>query len=269
MRLLSWNVNGLRAVLKKDFTAWLASEKPDVLGLQEIKIADSLSDELDHENHFPGYLFISNGAKRPGYSGTGLLIRRELLSPTFDKHKDVSRGIGLGHFDDEGRIQILDLSQLKGGLKAYFINVYFPNSNHELSRLDYKIGFNEALLAHIKKLEKKQPVIIVGDFNVAHEEIDLARPKENVGSPGFTAEERSWFSSFLGAGFIDSFRYLHPKKIQYSWWSFRAGARRRNVGWRIDYLCCSEALAQKLKQSFILDQVMGSDHCPVGSELSN
>lgn len=267
MLLLSWNVNGLRAVLKKDFGAWLAKARPDVLGLQETKIADALAKQLDPDS-FPGYVFIPHGAKRPGYSGTGLLVKSSLLPEGLSLDVLARPGFGEARFDDEGRVQTLDLSRLQPGFKAYFVNVYFPNANHELSRLSYKTEFNEALLRYLKALEKKQPVIIVGDFNVAHEEIDLARPKENVGNPGFTDEERAWFSKFLQAGFVDSFRALYPKKVQYSWWSFRAGARQRNVGWRIDYLCCSKALHRHIKKAFIADQITGSDHAPVGAEIS-
>jgi exodeoxyribonuclease-3 len=266
MKLLSWNINGLRAVLKKDFSAWLQKTKPDVLGLQETKIGDELAAKLDLES-FPDYLFIPHGAKRPGYSGTALLIKKSLLPEDFSIPDSVRHGFGEARFDDEGRVQTFDLSILKNGPHAYFVNIYFPNANGELSRLGYKLDFNRALLAYLKQLEKKQPVIVVGDYNVAHEEIDLARPAENEGSAGFTEAERNWFTEFLRAGFVDSFRFLHPDKIQYSWWSFRAGARRRNVGWRIDYVCCSKVLEKKIKKAYILDEVQGSDHAPVGVEL--
>ena len=149
----------------------------------------------------------------------------------------------------------------------YLLNIYFPNANHELSRLRYKLDFNDALLKYVKKLEKKKPVIITGDFNVAHQEIDLARPRDNEGNAGFTVEERAWFSQFLKAGFIDTFRYKNSDKIQYSWWSFRAGARSRNIGWRIDYFCVSDKLKKSLKKAYILDKVTGSDHAPVGLEI--
>jgi len=164
-------------------------------------------------------------------------------------------------WDDEGRIQVLDIGHY------YVVNIYFPNANHELSRLNFKIDFSDKLLAYLKKLEKDKPLIITGDYNVAHQEIDLARPKENIGSPGFTAEERAWMDKFLKAGFKDTFRELYPDKIQYSWWSYRAMARVNNVGWRIDYFCVSASIIKKISQAFILDRVMGSDHAPVGIEI--
>ncbi len=151
--------------------------------------------------------------------------------------------------------------------KFYFINAYFPNANHELSRLNFKLEFNNALLKHLKKLERKKPIIICGDFNVAHEEIDLARPKDNVGNPGFTDEERKWADKFIKAGFIDTFRQTHKNKIQYSWWSYRFGARARNIGWRIDYFFVSAKIFKYVKNAFILDNIAGSDHCPVGIEI--
>ncbi|HBI96931.1 TPA: exodeoxyribonuclease III [Candidatus Falkowbacteria bacterium] len=164
-------------------------------------------------------------------------------------------------WDNEGRVQIIDLG------KFYLANIYFPNANHELSRLDFKIDFNDKLLKYFKKLEKTKPLIVTGDFNVAHNEIDLARPKENIGNPGFHPREREWMNRFLVSGFKDTFRELNPNKIQYSWWSYRAGARRNNVGWRIDYFCVSDSLMKKIKSAYILDKVLGSDHCPVGIEL--
>jgi len=173
----------------------------------------------------------------------------------------VVNGFGQGKFDREGRVQTLEFK------KFYFLNIYFPNSNDTLGRLGYKLEFNQELTKYIKRLEKTKPVVVGGDFNVAHEEIDLARPKENDGSAGFTKEERAWLSKFLRAERIDSFRYLNGQKIQYSWWSFRAAARARNVGWRIDYLVLSAKLKKSLKKAFIIDQVPGSDHAPIGIEL--
>jgi exodeoxyribonuclease-3 len=161
-------------------------------------------------------------------------------------------------FDTEGRVQTLEFEHY------YFLNCYFPNANHELSRLKFKEEFNEAFLAYVKKLEKKKPVIAGGDFNVAREEIDLARPKENVGNPGFTVQERAWADKFLEHGLVDTFRHLHGPKVQYSWWSYRQFARARNVGWRIDYMLVSQKLVPHLSQAFIWDKVEGSDHAPVG-----
>ena len=253
MKIISWNVNGIRAVMKKNFLEFLTTEKPDVLCLQEVKISESSKN--DAKLDFPGYQEYWSCAKRPGYSGTAILVREEVTQP------QVVPGFGLAKFDDEGRTQIAEFKDF------YLVNCYFPNANAELSRLDYKLEFNEKLQKHLKKLELNKPVIICGDFNVAHQPIDLARPKENVGSPGFTKEECAWMTDFLGDGFIDSYRALNGDKIQYTWWSYRAGARERNVGWRIDYFCTSKKLQKNLKKALILDKIVGSDHCPVTLEL--
>lgn len=253
MKIISWNINGLRAVLNKGLFDFLELEKPDIICFQEIKLGDEARSKLDL--NFPGYQVFWHGAKRPGYSGTATLIKDDLA---FVK---VNNGLGEAEYDDEGRVQTVELADF------YLLNIYFPNANQELSRLPYRLAFNEKLLAYIKKLELKKPVIISGDFNVAHQELDLARPKANVGKAGFTAEERAWLDKLLMAGYLDSFRLLHPDKIQYSWWSFRATARVRNVGWRIDYFVIPAKLRKKIKESFILDQVLGSDHAPVGIEI--
>lgn len=252
MKILSWNVNGIRAIMKKGFLDFLKKENPDILCLQEIKIDDNARNKEIFD--FKNYDEFWNSADRPGYSGTMMLIKNSLL-------KDVVSKKIYPH--DEGRVQILELK------KFFLVNVYFPNSKDDLSRIDYKIKFNNHLLTHIKKLEKKKPVIICGDYNVAHNEIDLARPRENEGSAGFTQEERNWMSKFLKSGFVDTFRELNPKKIQYSWWSFRAGARTRNVGWRIDYFCVSKKFMKNVKHAYILDKILGSDHAPVGIDISN
>lgn len=255
MKLISWNVNGIRAVAKKGLAVFLRQVAPDVLCLQEIKISDKSRQEVEFD--FPGYTEYWNCAKRPGYSGTAVLIKNG-----FKEFVGTKNGIGISKFDDEGRVQVIELK------KYYLINVYFPNSNHELSRLAYKLEFNKNFLKFIKKLGAKKPVIVTGDYNVAHEEIDLARPKDNEGNAGFTPEERIWMSNFLKAGFIDTFRHLNGSKIQYSWWSFRATARQRNIGWRIDYFCVSDKLKKQIKKAYILDKTRGSDHAPVGLELS-
>ena len=170
-------------------------------------------------------------------------------------------GLGDKKFDREGRVQTLEFE------KFYLLNVYFPHSNHELTRLGFKLKFNQAFFKYAKKLAAKKPLVIAGDFNVAHEEIDLARPKDNVGNPGFTDEERKWMTKFLNAGFIGSYRYQNGQKIQYSWWSYRFGARSRNIGWRIDYFCVSLKMKEQIKSAYILDKITGSDHCPVGIEI--
>jgi len=248
LKLLSWNVNGIRAAVKNGFGNMLLTERPDILGLQEIKITDKARE--DHEFDFTGYKEYWNPAVRPGYSGTAILTKIEPIS--------YSAGMGQKEFDDEGRVQTMEFEDF------YFVNTYFPNSNHELSRLKYKIDFNAAWLKYIKKLEEKKPVVTCGDFNVAHEEIDLARPKDNVGNAGFTKEERMDMDQFLKSGLIDTYRGKHPEAVQYSWWSYRTYARDRNIGWRIDYFLTSEKLAKNIKKAFILDDILGSDHAPVG-----
>ena len=254
MKIISWNVNGIRAVSKKGFAAFIASVRPDILGVQEVKISDLSREKQEFD--FQGYKEYWHSALRPGYSGTAVFVR-----DGFKGVRQVVNGLGDTDFDSEGRLQTVELD------KFYLLNVYFPNANDELSRLGYKLRFNESLFKHVKKLEKKKPVIVTGDFNVAHQAIDLARPRENEGRAGFTGEERAWMTKFLASGYIDTFRELNGDKVQYSWWSFRMAARSRNVGWRIDYFCASAKLRRFLKKAYILDQVQGSDHAPVGLEL--
>ena len=256
MKIITWNINGIRAVIKKGFTDYLKKEKPDVLCLQEIKICEIA--RAKEEFDFIGYDEFWNSAKRPGYSGTMTLVKKGINVKYLPVYK----------WDDEGRIQILEFD------KFYLCNVYFPNANHELSRMDFKMDFNDKLLRVIKKLENPstgsgqgKPFLVCGDYNVAHAEIDLARPKANVGNAGFTPTERAWMTKFLSKGFVDIYRKQHPKTVKYSWWSYRAGARVRNVGWRIECFCVSEVFAKNIKKSFILNDVMGSDHCPVGIVL--
>ena len=256
MKIISWNINGIRAVTKKGFKEFLNSERPDILCLQEVKISSAVRAETEFD--FAHYSEYWNCAQRPGYSGTAILVRSGLRGV-----HSVVNGIGLKKFDVEGRVQTLKTDNF------YLLNIYFPNANRELSRLPYRLEFNEALLKYIKKLEKDRPVILTGDFNVAHGEIDLARPKENEGNAGFTAEERSWFTKLLRSGFIDTFRELNKTKIQYSWWTWRALARERNIGWRIDYFCVSAKLRKTLKKAYILDKIMGSDHAPVGLDIKS
>jgi exodeoxyribonuclease III len=252
MKIISWNVNGIRAVATKGLSDFIKKEKPDILCLQETKISDVKREE--HEFDFVNYKEYWHSAKRPGYSGTMILVKNGIKVLNFQN------GLGEDRFDNEGRTITIELE------KFFLVNVYFPNSNHELSRLDYKIDFNDSLLKHVKKLEKRKPVVVCGDFNVAHEEIDLARPKDNAGSAGFTKEERNWMTKFLDDGFVDTFRYKNGNKIQYSWWSYRFNARVKNIGWRIDYFCISKKLALEINKAYILNEVYGSDHCPVGLE---
>jgi len=244
LKFFSWNVNGIRACVKNGFVDWLKAEKPDIVGLQEIKINDIA--RAKEEFDFAGYNEYWHHAKRPGYSGTAVLSKIEPIS------------VERGDWDDEGRVITLEFD------KFYFVNTYFPNSQPELARLKYKEEFNKKWLAYIKKLEKKKPVVTCGDFNVAHEEIDLARPKDNVGNAGFTKEERAWADKFIKHGLVDTFRSINKEKIQYSWWSYRLGARARNIGWRIDYFLISDKLKKNVKDVFIRDNQLGSDHAPVG-----
>ncbi len=251
MKLISWNINGIRAITRKgELKKLLKKEKPEIICLQEIKIG---SEKIAGEKfNFSGYKEFWHSAKRPGYSGTLVLVKDDIK--VID-HIDFPK-------DDEGRVIILELEDI------FLVNVYFHNADGggELKRLDHKIKFNDRLLGSLKKLEKKKPLAVAGDYNVAHREIDIARPGPNEGNAGFTQEERSWMSKFLESGFKDTFRELHPKKVQYSWWSYRGGARARNVGWRLDYWCVSSKISKKIKKAFILDQQMGSDHAPVGIE---
>jgi exodeoxyribonuclease-3 len=252
MKLLSWNVNGLRAVVRSEKLAeCLKKTKPDILCLQETKISNAKF--AKEEISFPGYEIMANGAKREGYSGTAIIIKSSLIKEMVS----IKNGFGQKQFDDEGRIQILEFREI------YLLNIYFPNSNPTLGRLKYKQQFNQAILRHIKVLEKKKPVIVTGDFNVAHQAIDLARPKENDGSAGYTEEERVDMDKFVEGGLVDSFRYKNGQKVKYSWWSFRMNARQRNVGWRIDYFLVGEKMKNKIAKADILTEIQGSDHCPV------
>lgn len=249
MKILSWNVNGIRAAVRKGFVGFLNKEKPDIIGLQEIKISDAARAQESFD--FADYQEFWNSAERSGYSGTAFLVRNGLEVKVLSKLS----------WDDEGRVQVIDIG------KYYLANIYFPNAKDDLSRLEWKIDWNDKLLTYFKKLDKKKPLIVTGDYNVANEEIDLARPKPNVGNAGFTNEERAWMKRFLAAGFKDTFREIHPNKVQYSWWSYRANARANNVGWRIDYFCVSDNILKKVDKAFILDKVLGSDHAPVGIEI--
>lgn len=251
MKLISWNVNGLRSVSQKGFSQALSDLDPDVLCLQEIKANPWQVDPLWPSS----YGAFWNPASRPGYSGTLVLSRRPPVS--------VSVGIGEAIGDVEGRSITLEFPEL------YVVNVYTPNVRHDLSRLQWRQeSWDPAFRKYCRTLAKSKPVAFCGDLNVAHEEIDLANPKSNRGNPGFTDEEREEFSKHLKAGFLDSFRELEKGPGHYSWWSYRSGARERNVGWRIDYVCLSKELRPALTRAFIRPEIGGSDHCPVGVELS-
>lgn len=256
MKILSWNVNGIRSVIKNGFTDFLKNEKPDVLCLQEIKIDAEI---IKKENiKFAGYEIFWSPAERSGYSGTAILGRKNFLE---DKTDSLEFQISDSIYEIEGRIQSLEFD------KFFLINVYFPHSGRDLHNLRKKIEFNKQFLKYISRLIKEKPIVICGDFNVAPQEIDLARPKDNVKNAGFTPIEREWVEIFLQNGLIDTFRYLNPEKRQYTWWTYRFDARKRNIGWRIDNILVSDKLISRVKKAFILDKVMGSDHCPIGIQL--
>ncbi len=249
MKIVSWNVNGFRSILGKGFQEVLANSDADVFCLQEIK---ARQDQVVCD--FGPYTCHWNSALRPGYSGTATLSRIAPLS--------VSTGIGEVEHDSEGRVLTTEFADF------YVVNVYVPNVGRELARLDYRVNaWGPAFRKFLKGLEKKKPVVVCGDLNVAHNEIDLARPKANVGNAGFTDEERADFSKFLAGGFVDSFRYFEKGSGHYTWWSYQNSARPRNIGWRIDYACVSTSLTSSLREAFIWPTVPGSDHCPVGLSL--
>lgn len=246
MKLISWNVNGLRACVGKGFLEFLQAEDADIFCVQETKLQEG---QIDLE--LPGYHQYWNYAEKKGYSGTAIFTKEEPIS--------VSYGIGIEEHDHEGRVITLEYPDY------YFITVYTPNSQNELARLDYRMKWETDFLAYLKKLEETKPVIFCGDLNVAHKEIDLKNPKTNRMNAGFTDEERAKFTALTEAGFIDTFRYFYPDQEGiYSWWSYRFSARAKNAGWRIDYFLVSECLKDRLKDAIIYTDVMGSDHCPIG-----
>lgn len=247
MRLVSWNVNGFRAVLGKGFDQIFNDFDADILCLQETKMQPGQA-EFSPE----GYHQFWNSAEKKGYSGTAVFTKREPLSVVF--------GIGEKHLD-EGRVITLEFPEF------YFVCAYVPNAQDGLKRIDYRMKFEDDMRAYLSELDEKKPVIYTGDLNVAHEEIDLKNPKSNIGNPGFSYEERGKFTELLGAGFIDSFRELHPEEQKYSWWSYRFRAREKNIGWRIDYFVTSARLLERIKASEIHTDVFGSDHCPVSLEI--
>ena len=252
MKIISWNVNGIRSVQGKGFAETLARLDADCILLQETKAqADQIDKALEG---IDGYRIYSNCAERKGYAGVTILSRHEPLQIIHD--------IGIAEHDQEGRVIVAEFEDF------YLLNVYVPNSGEALARLDYRQSWDLEFLAYCRQLQSKKPIIACGDFNVAHQEIDIARPKPNYNkSSGYTQVEIDGFSHFLDAGLVDTFRHFHPDTVAYSWWSFRAGARARNVGWRIDYVLTSKALVSKVKQAFILPDITGSDHCPVGIEI--
>lgn len=253
MKLISWNVNGIRAIAKKNFFSDLSILGADILCLQETKAQEQqVTETLQSINN---YYIYSNSAERPGYSGTAVISK---VLPI-----NVIKGIGIKEHDSEGRVLCLEFDYF------FLVNVYVPNSGSELKRLDYRQDWDKAFFNYLKNLERVKPVIICGDLNVAHKPIDLARPKENYNkSAGYMQEEIDGMNRFTEGGLVDTFRHFSPdEKDRYSWWSYRAGARQKNIGWRIDYFLVSESFLPSVKNAFILENVSGSDHCPVGIEL--
>lgn len=250
MKLISWNVNGIRACVQKGFEEFFKEADADIFCIQESKMQEG---QLELE--LPGYHQFWNYAQKKGYSGTAIFTRQEPLS--------VVNGIGIPEHDTEGRVITAEFEDY------YVVTVYTPNSQDGLKRLDYRMQWETDFLAYLKKLEESKPVIFCGDLNVAHTEIDLKNPKTNHKNAGFSDEERQKFTEVLEAGFIDTFRYFYPDMEGiYSWWSYRFSARAKNAGWRIDYFCVSESLKDKLVDAKILTQVMGSDHCPVELDIN-
>lgn len=249
MKLISWNVNGIRACLNKGFDDFFKSVNADIFCLQETKCQEG---QVDLE--YDGYESYWNSAEKKGYSGTAVFTKIKPLS--------VSYGIGIEEHDKEGRVITLEFD------KFYLVDIYTPNSKRELERLDYRQIWEDEIRKYLLKLNETKPVIMCGDLNVAHKEIDLKNPKTNTHNAGFTIEERNKMTELLNAGFVDSFRYLYPdKENAYSWWSYMRKAREKNVGWRIDYFIVSESIKDKIKEASIYSEVMGSDHCPVGLEI--
>ena len=253
MKLISWNVNGIRAIVKKNFFEFIDEYQPDVLCLQETKAQDDQVQEALAE--LKGYHIYSNSAEKKGYSGTAILTKKQPLNVFFD--------INQTEHDKEGRVTTAEFDDF------YLVTVYVPNSKTDLSRLGDRQNWDALFLNFLKELESKKPVIVCGDFNVAHKAIDLARPAANYNkSAGYTQQEIDGMSNFIDAGLVDTFRYFYPeKKDMYSWWSYRGGARFKNVGWRIDYFLVSQAFLPKVKTATIHMDVDGSDHCPVSIEL--
>ncbi len=250
MKIVSWNVNGIRAIFNKNFKKSLALLDADIICFQETKA--NVEQVKDIAMLFPDYHSSSNASKeRKGYSGTSIWSKVKPISISYD--------IGILQHDLEGRVVTAELDHY------FVVNVYVPNSGEGLARLPYRKQWDMAFLSYLKSLETRKPVIVCGDFNVAHQPIDIARPKENYNkSAGYTQTEIDGFDGFMRHGFIDTFRHLHPSEVKYSWWSYRAGAREKNIGWRIDYFLMSNSLKSQLKVAFILNEFEGSDHCPVG-----
>jgi len=249
MKLISWNVNGLRAVVKKDFQSIVDQLDADVISIQETKLHQ---DQIDLE--LPGYHQYFYDAERKGYSGTAIFTREEPIN--------VTRGLGIDELDTEGRTLTLEFP------KFYLIDSYSPNSQQELKRLDFRMQYDDALRGYMQRLSEDKPVVLCGDLNVAHEEIDIKNDKTNHKNPGFSDEERNKFSELLDSGFIDTFRYMHLDEVKYSWSSYRFNARKNNAGWRIDYFVISNNGKDMISKADILNDIFGSDHCPIELDLN-
>ena len=248
MKIISFNVAGFRACLKKGFIDFFESEKPDIICLQETKLLES---ELEFRPD--GYEYFLYPAVKKGYSGTMIYTKVKPIS--------IKYGIDDTEYDDEGRTITLEFEDF------YLINVYVPNVKRDLSRMESRMRFQDLFVDYMNSLDKVKPVIVCGDFNVAHNEIDIKNVKSNIGNAGFTYEERDKMTILLNNGYIDTFRYYNPDTVKYTWWSYIGGARAKNIGWRIDYFVCSKRFIDKIKNTMILDNVMGSDHCPIGIEV--
>lgn len=249
MKLISWNVNGLRAVIKKGFEDFFYYIDADIFCIQETKMQEGQIENFE----LKGYKEYWNSAIKKGYSGTAIFTKIEPIN--------VAYGIGIEEHDKEGRVITLEFE------KFYLVNIYVPNSKRELERLEYRMIWEDEIRKYLTKLNKKKPVIMCGDLNVAHEEIDLKNPKTNRRNAGFTDEERGKMTELLKAKFTDSFRYMYPEKVQYSWWSYMGNAREKNIGWRIDYFIVSNDIKEKIKDAKIYTEIYGSDHCPVELEI--
>jgi exodeoxyribonuclease-3 len=252
MKLISWNVNGIRAADKKGFFTFFQNEKPDILCLQEIKA--TIQQLPSHLKNTPSYNIFINSAEKKGYSG--------VATYTNSKPINVKKGFGIEKFDSEGRILILEYQDFT------LFNIYFPNGKKNQERLNYKLDFYNTFLGFIDNLKAEgKNIVVCGDLNTAHKEIDLARPKENERISGFLPIERAWIDTFVDHGYIDTFRYFNKKPEQYSWWDMKTHARERNVGWRIDYFFVNKEFIKYVKNAFIMQEIIGSDHCPVGMEI--
>ncbi len=249
MKIVSWNVNGIRACINKGFNDFFKEADADIFCIQETKLQDEQAESIE----FEGYTKYINSAVKKGYSGTMIFTKQKPLNVTYD--------LGIEEFDKEGRIITLEYD------KFFIVNCYTPNSKRELERLDYRMKWEDEVRSYLKRLDDIKPVIYCGDLNVAHEEIDIKNPKTNHFSAGFTDQEREKMTELLNSGFIDTYRYLYPDKIMYSWWSYMRQAREKNIGWRIDYIIVSDSLKNNLKEADILTQVLGSDHCPISLDI--